>query len=71
LRLRETKLTVSHGTSDYVRGALGYSRNCKTEEKIIHNCKTAKQFAQNQKLHTKPSKNHYNGDKWDIQSKLH
>jgi len=33
------------------RGALGYTRNRKTEEKIIQNRKTAKKFGQNRKPH--------------------
>ena len=41
------------------RGALGYIRNRKTEEKNHpkpQNRKTAKKFGQNRKPHTKPSK---------------
>ena len=40
----------------FKRGALGYIRNRKTEEKITQNRKTAKKFGQNRKPHTKPSK---------------
>ena len=35
------------------RGALGYTRNRKTEEKVIQNRKTANKFGQNRKPHTK------------------
>ena len=58
-----TRLTRSHVLRAYcnfesrlLRGALGYIRNRKTEEKIIQNRKTAKKFGQNRKPHTKPSK---------------
>ena len=34
------------------RGTLEYIRNRKTKEKIIQNCKTAKKFGQNRKLHS-------------------
>jgi len=46
-----------------VRGALGYIRNRKTEEKIIQNRKTAKKFSQNRKTENKVR---YNGDKCGV-----
>ena len=36
-----------------MRGALGYTRNRKTEEKVIQNRKTANKIGQNRKPHTK------------------
>ena len=36
-----------------MRGALGYNRNRKTEEKVIQNRKTANKIGQNRKPHTK------------------
>jgi len=47
------------------RGALGCTRNRKTEEKIVQNHKTTKTFAQNQKPHTK-RQSRYSNDKWSI-----
>jgi len=38
----------------YRRGALGYIRNRKTDEKIIQNRETAEKIAQNRNPHTKP-----------------
>ena len=35
-----------------MKGTLGYISNCKTEEKIILNRKTAKKFGQNWKPHS-------------------
>ena len=41
---------VGHGVK---RGALGYTRNRKAEEKFIQNLKTANKISQNRKPHTK------------------
>lgn len=52
------------------RGALGYTRNRKTEENFIQNRKTANKIGQNRKPHTKQSKPDTMAVKGGIQSKL-
>ena len=42
-----------HTWCTFRRGALGYSRNRKTEETFIQNCKTANKIGQNRKPYTK------------------
>ena len=46
-------LTFYNKWRSLMRGALGYNRNRKTEEKVIQNRKTANKIGQNRKPHTK------------------
>ena len=52
------------------RGALGYIRNRKTEEKNHPKPQNRKKIRPKPKTAYKTVKNRYNGDKWGIQSKL-
>ena len=52
------------------RGALGYIRNRKTEEKNHPKPQNRKKIRPKSKTAYKTVKNRYNGDKWGIQSKL-
>ena len=52
------------------RGALGYIRNRKTEEKNHPKPQNGKKIRPKLKTAYKTVKNRYNGDKWGIQSKL-
>ena len=54
----------------YRRGALGYIRNRKTEEKNHPKPQNRKKIRPKPKTAYKTVKNRYSGDKWGIQSKL-